>query len=344
MSKKLKFVVAGFSFLGLIVIWQFEMINYGIGQAKGQLSIVYNTMPIEDILKSPAIPDSTKNKLILIQEIREYATQHLGIEESENYTTFYDQGGKPSLWVLTATDPYQLKAYEWDFPFLGRFSYKGFFDYEKALIEEAKLKARGYDTNVGVVNGWSTLGWLKDPVMSSMLNRNEGDLANLIIHELTHGTLYVKDSVDFNENLASFVGDKGAESFLRYKFGEESEQLKKYVHDKHDRELFYDHILNGAKVLENLYSTFTDADPELVKKRKKQAAISEIIDNLDTLGFKNSKAQQKYFRDNFPNNTFFMSYLRYRAKLDILEEEFEKDFNSDIKLYLNYLKEKFPSL
>lgn len=344
MNKRFKVFLFVATLLLAIVVWQYEMISYGIGQGKGQLAIVWDTKPIDKILKDPAVADSVKNKLILIQEIREYATQHLGINESDNYTTFYDQGGKPSLWVLTASDPFQLKAYEWKFPFLGRFSYKGYFEYEKALKEEVKLKEQGFDTNVSIVNGWSTLGWLKDPVMSSMLSRNEGDLANLIIHELTHGTLYVKDSVDFNENLASFVGDKGAESFLKYKYGENSTQLLKYKGDKHDRELFYDHILEGAKKLENLYGAFEEDQPYDDKLQKKSALIAEIVNSLDTLDFKQPAKKKNYFKDSLPNNAFFMSYLRYRAKLDILEEEFEKEFDSDIKKYMNYLKEKFPSL
>lgn len=344
MNKRFKVFLFIIAMVFSVIIWQYELISYGIGQAKGQLSIIWNTKPIDEILKDPAVADSVKHKLILIQEIREYATRHLGINESDNYTTFYDQGGKPALWVLTASYPFQLKAYEWKFPFLGRFSYKGYFEYEKALKEEAKLKEQGFDTNVSVVNGWSTLGWLKDPVMSSMLSRNEGDLANLIIHELTHGTLYVKDSVDFNENLASFVGDKGAESFLQYKYGENSPQLLKYLGEKHDRELFYDHILEGAKKLEELYETFVEDQPYEDKLHRKNTLISEIINSLDSLNFKITGKRKNYFREGLPNNAFFMSYLRYRAKLDILEEEFEKEFNSDIKAYLNYLKEKFPSL
>jgi predicted aminopeptidase len=55
--------------------------------------------------------------------------------------------------------------------------------------------------------GWSTLGWFTDPILSGMLKRNEGDLASLIIHEMVHATIFVKDDVDFNENLASFIGD-----------------------------------------------------------------------------------------------------------------------------------------
>ena len=44
----------------------------------------------------------------------------------------------------------------------------------------------GYDTKIDEVNAWSTLGWFKDPILSSMLNRSAGSLAELIIHELSH--------------------------------------------------------------------------------------------------------------------------------------------------------------
>jgi predicted aminopeptidase len=123
---------------------------------------------------------------------------------------------------------FQLKAYEWDFPLIGSFSYKGFFNYDQALEEEDKIRKNGYDTSIDEIAGWSTLGWFKDPVLSDMLDRSSGSLANLIIHELTHGTLYVKDNVDFNENLASFVGDKGALIFLRHKYGENSKEYHEY--------------------------------------------------------------------------------------------------------------------
>ena len=85
-------------------------------------------------------------------------------------------------------------------------------DKEMELLKEA-----GYDVGMRTVGGWSTLGWFKDPILSNMLNRSYGDLANLIIHELVHATIFVKDSVEFNENLASFIGDQGAKLFLKRK-------------------------------------------------------------------------------------------------------------------------------
>ena len=70
-----------------------------------------------------------------------------------------------------------------------------FFDKQKADNELLSLKNKGYDTDLYAVSGWSTLGFLQDPILSQWLLYSEGKLANLIIHELTHSTLYVKNNV-----------------------------------------------------------------------------------------------------------------------------------------------------
>src|SRR5690606_16862314 len=141
---------------------------------------------------------------------------------------------------------FALKPVEWKFPLLGSFPYKGFFEYDMALKEKAKLDGDSLDTNIGVVGGWSTLGWFKDPILSNMLLRSEGDLSDLIIHELTHGTLFVKDSVDFNENLATFIGKKGARRFLKQVFGVNSKEYIQYEEGSKDSERFTSHILRGT--------------------------------------------------------------------------------------------------
>ena len=329
--------------LVLLVIWQHELIGYGLSQAKGQLNIIWNTRDVEEVLADPLVADSIKQKLVLVQEIRRFAIDSLGINESENYTTVYDQKGKPVLWVVTGAEPFALEAKEWEFPLLGSFSYKGFFDYEQAQKEEAELKRQGYDTYIGTVSGWSTLGWLRDPVLTDMLKRKDGDLANLIIHELTHGTLFVKDSVDFNENLASFIGDKGAGMFLAQKFGKESREFKAYITDKKNREKFSKHVLRGASQLDSLYNAFPQKMENSAKLVAKEQFIKKFITNTDTISFEN-KDYYSYFKDFVPNNTFFMSFLRYEAKLDDFEEEFENKFNSDLKSYLEYLESRYPSL
>lgn len=328
----------------LIVIWQRDLISYGLMQAQGQIKIISEARPVSEVLKDEQVPDSIKTKLLLIQEIRNFAIDSLGIKESENYTTFYDQKGKPLLWVVTGSEPYKLVAKEWRFPFIGSFSYKGFFDLEKAKKEELLLKAQNYDTNIGIVGGWSTLGWFKDPILSGMLIRNEGELANLIIHELTHGTIFIKDSVNFNENLASFIGDKGAEKFLSYKFGKDSPEYKNYIQGYEDQKKFIDHILRGAVLLDTLYNSFSGEEPEEQKFTRKFDLIQDIVAETDTIGFHNREKYRTYFSSFVPNNAYFMAYLRYNAKIEDFETEYTVRYKSDLKNYLEYLKTVYPTM
>lgn len=334
----------------LLLIWHRQLVSYGISQAYGQLRIIYQARPVEAYLADPAFPDSLKQKLLLIQEIRRFAVDSLGISDSENYTTVYDQHGKPILWVVTACEPYALQNKEWKFPVLGNFSYKGFFAYEKAVKEEQPLQAQGYDTNIGEVSGWSTLGWFKDPILTSMLYRSEGQLANLIIHELTHATLYVKNNVDYNENLASFVGDQGAQLFLLHKYGKNSDAYKRYQNSKINREKYSQHVLHGAHLLDSLYATFASTDPKPTKDQRKYALIRRIMDAADTITYagRNRLTQTDSTRQQpdepLPNNTYFMDYIRYRSQQNQFEEEFRTKFNADFKKYLTYLKETYPSL
>ncbi len=196
-----------------LCLYYWNWLSYGYNQAKGQLKVITQSRPIEDFLQDPNFPDSLKQKLELTMAVRGFAVDSLGLNKSDNYTELYDQKGKTLLWNVSASEPYALKAYTWQYPFLGEMPYKG-FDLEKAKKEADLLKEKGFDVRIRTVGGWSTLGILKDPLLSNMLERNDGALAEVIIHELTHATLFVKNEVEFNENLASFIGEKGAERFL----------------------------------------------------------------------------------------------------------------------------------
>jgi len=190
MVKKIALIVVGV--LTVLIVWQWELVSYGWMQGRGQLRILWNTKSVAEVLSDPAYPDSLKQKIELILEIKRFAIDSLGLDKSGSYESFYDQQGKPILWVVTAAQPYQLVARQWHFPIIGTFSYKGFFEKDRADTTVAELKREGLDTRVGEVSAWSTLGFLNDPILSSFLDRPEGSLAELIIHELTHGTLFIK--------------------------------------------------------------------------------------------------------------------------------------------------------
>ncbi|GGD70069.1 hypothetical protein GCM10011514_37670 [Emticicia aquatilis] len=344
-----------YSFLGLLVAlilfiaFNVDSSIYAYRQAKGQLKIIFNTRPVSEVLADKSFPDSLKKRILLIEEIKRFAVDSLGLNPSDNYTTFYDQHQKPILWVITACEPFELKARKWDFPIVGTFSYKGHFEKAIADAELNELKKQGFDTQLNEVSAWSTLGYLKDPILSSMLEKSEGRLAALIIHELTHGTLFVKNNLEFNENLADFVGDYGAIRFLTSKYGKNSKELERYQFSKKYNDAYSQHLLRGAKKLDSLYKNFDKKMTIQEKKRQKIAMISTIINKSDTLlagEFQKRLISRKKWTlndNNLPNNAYFIGYLTYQSKQNQFKDEFVKEYKGNFNNYLTYLKQKYPS-
>ncbi len=329
--------------LGLGLYYR-DLLSYGYMQARGQASVLLNTRPITEVMADKNFPDSLKKQLQLITEIKQFAIDSLGLDSSGSYTQLYDQRGLPILWVLTASEQYRLVAKEWTFPVIGRFSYKGYFDSTRANAEQKQYIAEGFDTQLNEVSAWSTLGYLDDPVLSSMLYRSEGQLANLISHELTHGTVFVKDNLELNENLASFVGDYGAVRFLNYKFGKNSGQLKRYEFQKKYGDAYSQHILKGAKQLDSLYASKDfqqKANP--LKDSVKLKIVGQIMSSTDTLLARGVKKYRRGIDNKLPNNAFFIGYLTYRSKQNDFKVEFEQKFKGNFISYLKYLKTKYPT-
>ena len=335
-SKKIKYTIL-FCLLA-ILIYSFNMIQYGLQQLQGQLSIVWNTRTISEVLKDKSTPDSIKVKLKLIEEIKRFAVDSLGLEESDNYSTFYDQKGKPSLWVLTATEPFKMKAYEWWFPFLGTTTYKGYFKKEIGLEAELEIRKKGYDTDLGIVGAWSTLGFFSDPFLSNMLRRNEGKLAELIIHELTHGTLYLKGNVDFNENFATFIGEKGARQFLENKFGKASEEMTKYEEYQEDEDLYGEIMVEATNSLDSIYNHMKTTASKQQKYETKYRFIAQTMLKINQTSFHHKMRYLFDFKkDKLPNNCEFMAYYRYRKQQNEFEKRFETS-NLDLKQFIQKIK------
>lgn len=330
--------------LVILVIIYWDLVLYGLRQGRGQLNIVWNARPVEEVMKDPTFPDSLKNKLALIERVRKYAIDSLGLKDTKNYKTLYDQKGEEIMWVVMACEPFQFKAKEWDFPIVGSVPYKGFFNKQRAIKLRDELDKEGWDTTIRNPGGWSTLGWFTDPILSKMLEREEGDLANLIIHEMAHATIFVKDSIDFNENLATFIGDRGAEQFLIATHGKDSKEYLTYIGEDSDFTKYSDHMLRGAEMLDSLYKTMKETDAEDQKLAKKKAAIQKIVLSLDTLSLTINKKPSERFKEHLPNNTYFMNMKRYQSKQEDFWTELRADFGGDLKAYIRYHKIKHPFL
>ena len=348
--KILKYTILGaLTLLIIFLVYNYDSTIYAYRQARGQLKIITNTRTVSEVLADKTFPDSLKTSIRLIQAIKQFAVDSLGLNPSKNYTTFYDQHQKPILWVMTACEPFELNAKKWHFPIIGTFSYKGHFEKNIADNEISELKKQGFDTQLNEVSAWSTLGYLKDPILSSMLEKSEGRLAALIIHELTHGTLFIKNNLEFNENLADFVGDYGAVRFLEVKFGKNSKELERYQFSKKYNDAYSQHLVRGAKKLDSMYRIFPEKLAIENKKSQKLALILKIINSSDTLlsgSFEKRLISRKKWSlndNNLPNNAYFIGYLTYQSKQNQFKNEFKDKFKQDFNKYLKYLKQEYPS-
>lgn len=332
-------------YLGLVVVFlvivYWKLVSYGVSQAAGQLKIIWQARPIAKVVEDPSTPDSIVTRLRLIGEIKSFAIDSLGLKNTKNYTTYYDQHNQPVMWVVTASEPYALVPKEWSFPILGKVPYKGYFSRDAAVEERNALVKQGFDVRMQNPDAWSTLGWFTDPVMSGMLDRGEGDLASLIIHEMTHATLFVKDSVIFNENLASFIGDRGAELYMKHKYGAAGKLYLDFIHQTHDDALFIRHILRGADKLDSLYHSFAPSDPVDLRAFKKEQEIKEIVIAMDTVGFYNAADYAGIFRTRLPNNAYFLSFRRYESEQPVLERQWKEEYHGNFRAFLAMYKMKY---
>ncbi|MBP6387004.1 MAG: aminopeptidase, partial [Pseudarcicella sp.] len=315
---KKKYIILGILSLILsFLVYYKNHVAYFYQQAKGGLNIAFNTRQLDEVLKDKTVSDSLKKKIIFIKEIRKYAIDSLKLSDNPKvYQTLFDQKGKPLVYLLTVAPAFEMRAVEFEFPIIGSFTYKGFFDSTMLAQEQLLWKNKGYDTEVGEAAAYSTLGWLPEPILSSMLlNYSDGKLASLIIHEMTHGTIFVKNNHELSENMANFIGEYGAKRFLSYKYGKKSSELLKYEDALVYRRKIIKHFNKGTLQLDSLYHTFSSKITFSEKNALKQQIIKQILSSKDTLT--KIKSFQKQFP--LPNNAFFVGFKTYHSK----QNEFE---------------------
>ncbi len=192
-------------------------LGYYWHSTRGHLALMNQRVDIEDMLASDEIDAHLRQRLQLLQEIRQFSIERLGLPDNGSYYS-YVQLDKP--WVvqnLFAAAEFSTQLQQWCYPFIGCASYRGYYDETRLRAYIEHLESQGLEVYVGKVPAYSTLGWFDDPVLSSFIDWPEHRLAGLLFHELTHQRLYIDDDTTFNESLASAVQQVGTELWLRSK-------------------------------------------------------------------------------------------------------------------------------
>jgi predicted aminopeptidase len=184
--------------------------GYLLRASCSEARILWRREPIERVLARGDLDEGLRERLALVLVVRRFAADGLGLRVGESYSTFADVGGDGTVHVLSAAYRDRLEAYTWWYPVVGRAPYRGFFERADAEAAARRLEARGLDVDVRPASAFSTLGWFADPLLSTTADYPPVVLAEIVIHELFHATLYLPGETAFNESAATFAGHRGA--------------------------------------------------------------------------------------------------------------------------------------
>jgi len=298
-----------------------------------QSSISFHSVPVEEVLEDQGVTPETKEKVRWIQDVKRFGEERLGLTRTQNYSRYYEVKGAV-LQVITASEKDRLQLYRWDFPIVGKVTYKGFFTKKDVLKEKESLEAKGYDTFVQRAGAYSTLGWLNDPIFSSMLQWDEALLANVILHEMTHATVYFKGRTDLNEQIATFVGNQGAIDFLAERYGSGSKEVTEAVHCQEDDLAFSRWVDQAYQQMSNFYARGISRDEKLRGREELFHRLSENLKQTIT-SFKTESYSNVANVDL--NNAVLLAYRRYIHRLETLQALYEQ-LGKDMPRVIEYLK------
>ena len=205
-----------FAFLPLLILSACSTVQFYTQAISGQTEIWRKSRPNAEALADPSVAEKVKQRLKLIEELRAFAASDLHLP-TKSFGKYCDLKRPYVVWVVYAAPEFSIESKKWWYPLVGSLKYRGFFNEKDAAVEAAHLKKKGYDVFVGGVEAYSTLGYLADPVLNTFLHRSDGELAELIFHELTHAKVFIPGDTDFNEAFATANGQEGVRRWMRSK-------------------------------------------------------------------------------------------------------------------------------
>lgn len=309
---------------------------YVLQQGAGQLQLLSRREPVDKVLIDPHTSPEFKSKLVLIHKAKAYAEDIVGLRKTSNYNDFVHLDRDAVTYVVSAAPKDQLVPYTWWFPIIGNVPYKGFFDRKDAEKLQADLKAQGFDTILRGVPAFSTLGWLSDPVYSPFLKYDSATLANVIIHETTHATLFLAGLATFNEGFATFVGNQGAVGFLTETYGPNAPEVAKAKAEIADNLVFTEFIQGLSKELVTLFDSPKPREQKLVEREAIYARAQARFTNEFVPRMRGH--QFRHFPQSAFNNAALISYRTYYNRLDRFEAAHHK-LGGNLRETVRFFKE-----
>ena len=311
--------------LALVLLCSGCRLAYVFHAAAGQFRLLNGSVPVEEALEKDSLGSDQKDRLRLVARIKDFGEKELGLKKTRNYETVYLKSSQAPIYMISASPKDRLAYITWWFPVVGDMPYLGFFDLKKAKAEKEKLIKKDLDVNIGIADAYSTLGWFRDPVTLNLIEGPTVDLVEIILHEMTHTTLYVKGQGEFNEGLAVLVGKVGAFFFLKKNYGPTHSLTIEAKKSIEDERMFCTFLTSLLEKLERLYDSPISYREKLNQRQKVFAASLEDFNRLRSSFQTDHYAR---FGRGGLNNAYFMSVGLYHRNFHLFESVLMRKGNS----------------
>jgi predicted aminopeptidase len=226
--------------------------------ARGQYQIFAHQKLIDKLIADPQTPAPLRGQLQLVEQLRAFAKDELKLPVDGHYRKYVDVHRPYVVWNIQAAPQFSLQPRTWWYPLVGSLEYRGYFSEHSARNYAISIAKKGDDVYVDGVEAYSTLGWFKDPILNTFIDRSEPELAEVLFHELGHQRVFARGDTDFNEAYATTVGQEGARRWLRT--SGKTNLLEKYAIALQRNGQFVHFIMSTREQLEKVYGDTLDKD------------------------------------------------------------------------------------
>jgi predicted aminopeptidase len=302
--------------------------------AGGQLALINDQVPLA---RAVAEENDAERRTLLaeVPEILAFAEDVVGLRAGRSYTGYFETERRGLTYVITACAQTEFTPYTWWFPIAGEVEYRSYWAEPDARSQMRELEARGYDVWLSPSRAYSSLGILRDPVATTMLRNGLPAFVEVLVHELSHAKLYVPGHTDWNEALASFVGERGAERYFdapRFATSPYRTQVRAHAEG---RLAFDQAVADAYSELEALYAS---TRPRAEKLRVRERAFAGLTQRISELYPREDPEQWRM------NNARLVHFHRYNANNGVLSamwKESHENFRQFWRLAEAYARREF---
>ena len=139
-------IVARLMLLSIVlsVLTACSTVSYYEQAVRGHLGLVFKSTSINRLIATDQVGARTRERLMLLREIRRFGISQLSLPDNDSYTRYADIGRDYAVWAVFASDEFSIEPKTWCFPIAGCVPYRGYFARHRAELFALDLNFTPY--------------------------------------------------------------------------------------------------------------------------------------------------------------------------------------------------------